>query len=248
MIWIAVVTATALAPPASRPAPLLVCAAVSLTESLEAAAAVYRAEGGEPVLFNFAASNTLARQVVNGVAADLFISADEAQMNVAVSAGAVDRATRVDLLMNRLALIVRAGGPDLRDIGALLGRDVRRVAIGDPDAVPAGVYARRFLEARRLWQPLQPRLVPLANVRAVVAAVEHGGADAGIVYETDAAIAKHATTALVVAGAGAPRIVYPAAVLASSRNPAGARRFLAFLRGPKAAEVFRRHGFTPMSR
>jgi molybdate transport system substrate-binding protein len=247
MIWIAAVAA-ALTLGEPKPVPLLVCAAVSLTESLEAAAAAYRADGGDEVRFNFAASNTLARQVVNGAPADLFISADEAQMDVAESAGAVDRSTRVDLLTNRLALIVRPGGPVIRDIGGLLGREVRRVAIGDPAAVPAGVYARRFLEARGLWQPLQPRLVPVANVRAVVAAVENGSADAGIVYETDAAIARQATTALVMTGDGAPRIVYPAAVLAASRNAEGARRFLAFLRGPKGADVFRRHGFTPVSR
>jgi molybdate transport system substrate-binding protein len=96
--------------------PLTVCAAVSLTDSLEAAVEIYRGDGGGPVRFNFAASNTLARQLVNGAPADLFISADSAQMDVAAAAGAIDRTTRVDLVANRLAVIVRPGRGDLRDI------------------------------------------------------------------------------------------------------------------------------------
>jgi molybdate transport system substrate-binding protein len=224
---------------------LLVCAAVSLTEPVQEAAALYRAAGGDAVRFNFAGSNTLARQIVNGAPADVFISADEAQMNVAAAAGAIDAATRVDLLSNRLAVIVRPGGPNVREAAQLLGPEVRRVAIGEPAAVPAGVYARQFLESRGLWQGLQRRLVPLPNVRAVLAAVQNGSVDAGIVDGTDAATAPAITQALVVSGAGAPRIVYPAAVLIQSRRPDAARRFLLFLRSPQAAEVFRRYGFSP---
>ena len=226
---------------------LLVGAAVSLTEPAQEAAALYRAAGGDAVRFNFAGSNTLARQIVNGAPADLFISADEAQMNVAASAGAIDQATRVDLLSNRLAVIVRPGGPTIREAGQLLGPEVRRVAIGEPAAVPAGVYARQFLEARGLWQGIERRLVPLPNVRAVLAAVQNGSADAGIVYQTDAATAPEITRALIVSGAGAPRIVYPAAVVAHSRHADAARRFLLFLRSPRAAEVFRRYGFSPLA-
>ena len=239
-----------LPPGAARPddAPLTVCAAVSLTDSLEAAVEIYRGEGGGPVRFNFAGSNTLARQLVNGAPADLFISADEAQMDVAAAAGAIDRTTRVALVANRLAVIVRPGGGDLRDVRALLRPDVRRVAIGDPAAVPAGVYARQYLLAVGLWEAMQSRLVPVGNVRAAVAAVENGSVDAGIVYETDAAIASRAGTAFVISGEGAPRIVYPAAIVTVSRNREGAARFLRFLQGPKAVELFRRHHFSPVTR
>jgi molybdate transport system substrate-binding protein len=226
--------------------PLTVCAAVSLTESLEAIVEIYRAGGGGPVRFNFAGSNTLARQLANGAPADLFISADEAQMDVAAAAGAVDRTTRVDLVGNRLAVIVRPGRDDLRDVRGLLRPDVRRVAIGDPAAVPAGVYARQYLRAIGVWEAVQSRLVPVGNVRAAVAAVENGSVDAGIVYETDAAIASRAISAFVVSGEGAPRIVYPAAIVSVSRNRDAASRFLQFLQGSKAAEVFRRLHFTPI--
>lgn len=228
--------------------PLTVCAAVSLTESLEAAAKAYVIAGGVPVRFNFAGSNVLARQLANGAPADLFISADEAQMNLAAEAGAIDRSTRVDLLANRLAVIARSDRGEIRDIRGLLGPDVRRVAIGDPAAVPAGVYARQYLQAVGLWDALQGRLVPVGNVRAAVAAVENGSADAAIVYETDAAIAKRAVISFVVEGAGAPRILYPAAVVAKSRHREAAARFLLFLRGPQGAEIFRRYKFSPLAR
>jgi molybdate transport system substrate-binding protein len=235
---------------AARPddRPLTVSAAVSLTDSLEAAAAIYRGEGGGPVRFNFAGSNTLARQLVNGAPADLFISADEAQMDVAAAAGAIDRTTRVDLVANRLAVIARPDLAALRDIRGLLRPDVRRVAIGDPAAVPAGVYARQYLQAIGLWEAMQSRLVPVGNVRAALAAVENGSVDAGLVYETDAAMASRAGTAFVISGEGAPRIVYPAAIVTVSRNREASARFLRFLQGPKAAELFRQHHFSPITR
>ena len=228
--------------------PLTVCAAVSLTESLQAVAAAYTAEGGGPVRFNFAGSNTLARQLINGAPADLFISADEEQMNVASAAGAIDRGSRVELLGNYLAVIAGPGREPVSDIRALLRPNVRRVAIGDPAAVPAGVYARRYLEALGLWEAFQSRLVPVGNVRAVVIAVENGSVEAGIVYKTDAAIATKAITSFVIDGEKAPRIVYPAAIVNASRNRPAAARFLSFLRGRTASDIFRQHGFTPVVR
>ncbi len=236
------------AAPAPAGAPLTVCAAVSLTESLQAIALAYAADGGGPVRFNFAGSNTLARQLIIGAPADLFISADEEQMNAASAARAVDQRTRVELIGNQLAVIAAPGREAISDIRALLQPGVRRVAIGDPAAVPAGVYARRYLEALDLWDDFQSRLVPVGNVRAVVTAVENGSVDAGIVYKTDASIAAKAITTFVIEGDRAPRIVYPAAIVNASRNRAAALRFLSFLRGRTASDIFRRHGFSPAPR
>jgi molybdate transport system substrate-binding protein len=129
----------------------------------------------------------------------------------------------------------------------LLQPAVRRIAIGDPAAVPAGVYARQYLQAAGVWDSLQSKLVPVSNVRAALAAVENGSADAGIVYETDAMLARTARTALLVSGQSAPRIVYPAAIVASSRNRAAAARFIAFLRGREATAIFRKYGFVPLA-
>jgi molybdate transport system substrate-binding protein len=224
--------------------PLTVSAAISLSGALEEIAKAYKAAGGGEVRFNFAASNVLARQIANGAPADLFISADEAQMDFAQDRGAIDAASRVPLLHNRLVLITqserRAGWRDAR---ALLGGDVRRVAVGDPAGVPAGVYAKQYLERIGVWQALQPKLLPLANVRAALAAVESGGADAGFVYGTDAASTPRVRVVFAVDGSNAPRIVYPAAITARSPNRAAAAKFLEFLRSPSATAIFARHGF-----
>src|SRR5215213_3476494 len=201
---------------------LTVCAAISLTESLEAAAAAYRLSGGGPVRFNFAGSNTLARQLVNGAPADLFISADNAQMDVAAAAGAIDRSTRVDLVENRLVVMVRPDHATIRSVRDLLDPAIRRVAIGDPAAVPAGVYARQYLQTIGIWPELAPRMVPAGSVRLALAAVESGAADAAIVYHTDLAMAGKTVRMIPIEGAGTPRVVYPAAVVERSRNRAEA--------------------------
>jgi molybdate transport system substrate-binding protein len=230
--------------------PLTVSAAISLTDALEAIAKAYGDERGGPVRFNFAGSNVLARQLVNGAPADVFISADAAQMDVAAKGGAIDNRSRLDLLGNRLAVIARSpsrGGSAIHRLDDLLRPDVKRIALGDPAAVPAGVYAREYLKVAGIWAQLESKVVPVANVRAALTVVENGSADAAIVYETDAALATTATTAFVVSGANAPRIVYPAAIVAHSHQPETARRFLTFLRGSAAGAIFRRFGFTPLA-
>ncbi|HET9012560.1 MAG TPA: molybdate ABC transporter substrate-binding protein [Gemmatimonadaceae bacterium] len=221
------------------------CAAISLSDALEAIAKEYAAAGGGPVRFNFAGSNTLARQLANGAPADLFLSADEAQMDVAARAGAVDPASRVNLLGNRLAIVARPGTPSIDAAADLARPGIGRIAIGDPLAVPAGVYARRYLESAGLWPSLADRIVPVGNVRAALAAVMNGSADAAIVYESDTVTAG-TLKSIVIAGSGAPRIVYPAALVTRAANRAEAERFLAFLRGPQAAAVFARYKFAPL--
>lgn len=251
MLLRTVVICLVLSAPGSRAVdPLTVSAAISLTDSLEAVAKAYAASGGGPVRFNFAGSNVLARQLVNGAPADVFISADEAQMDVAERAGAIDPATRVALLGNRLAVITRkdnATGSSIRNVQDLTRDDVRRIALGDPSAVPAGVYARSYLQSAGVWPQVASKIVPVANVRAALTVVENGSADAAIVYETDAALATNAGTAFIVTGAAAPRIVYPAAVVAHSRQREAAARFLSFLTGPQATPIFRKFGFTPVA-
>jgi molybdate transport system substrate-binding protein len=231
-----------------QPPAILVSAAISLTDVLEELGRTYTAEGGATIRFNFAGSNVLARQIVNGAPADVFISADEAQMQVAERAGAVIAATRVDLLGNRLAVLTTpALAEKVTDVRALLAPDVRRIAIGDPEAVPAGVYARQYLQVAGVWEGLRGRLVPVGNVRAALAAVDTGSVQAAIVYESDVKIARTAALAFVVAGSEAPRIVYPAAVVSASKNRSEAERWLRFLRGDRASDVFRKYRFVPLA-
>jgi molybdate transport system substrate-binding protein len=226
------------------PEPLTVAAAVSLTDVLEEIAKAYTAAGGGPVRFNLAGSNVLARQILNGAPADVFISADEAQMDLVQKAGALSAGSRVDLVGNQLAVVAT---PDrvafVRQEFSRAPAGIRRLAIGDPAAVPAGVYARRYLEQQGLWAAYEPRVVPTTNVRAALTAVETGSVDAAIVYITDLAVARTAVLAFSVPAKDGPRIVYPGAALASSRNQAEAKRFLAFLRQPEAAAIFGRHKF-----
>jgi molybdate transport system substrate-binding protein len=229
-------------------APLTVSAAISLTDSLQAVAREYEKSGGSAVRFNFAASNVLSRQIVSGAPVDLFISADEKQMDVAADAGAIDVTTRVALLGNRLAIVTRPGGPGVSDSRALLQLDFRRIAIGDPAGVPAGVYAREYLERVGLWEALQPKLVPVSNVRAALASVENGSTDAAFIYETDAVGATNVSAALVISGDAAPRIVYPAAIVSRAPNRTAAEHLLAYLRGPAAAAIFARYKFVPLTR
>jgi len=230
-------------PPA--PAPITVSAAVSLTDALTAIAEQYGREGRGTVRFNFGASNVLARQIVGGAPVDVFISADEAQMDVAGAAQMLVDGSRVDLLRNQLAIVVPSdrtrafAGPR-----ALTGEAFRRIAIGDPAAVPAGVYAKAWLEKEGLWQALEPRMVPSGSVRAALAAVESGAADAAIVYRTDARVALRATVAYVVPADRGPRIVYPAAIVRTSAAQTEAKRFLAYLRSAAAAPIFERFGFS----
>lgn len=229
--------------------PITVSAAASLTDALDAAARAYEGAGGGRIRFNFAGSNVLARQIAAGAPVDLFISADEAQMAVARRHGAIDEATLVNLLGNRLAVVTPRGrGSRVPDVRALAGPHVKRLAIGDPAAVPAGVYARKYLQNVGLWAVLERRLVPVGNVRAALAAVANGAADAAIVYESDTVAAEAVEIAFVVHDPAAPTIVYPAAVVSSSPNKSGASQFLAFLRGSEAASIFRAYKFIPLSR
>lgn len=217
-------------------------AAVSLTEVLQQAAPIYQAKTGERVVLNLGASNTLARQIAFGAGVDVFISADEAQMNVV--AAQVDSSSRVDLLSNRLAIAVPDDRPrSMASARDLLDPAIRRIAIGDPAAVPAGVYAKQYLQTLGIWPDLAMKVIPSGSVRLALVAVESGAADAAIVYHTDIVTSAHVREALVIPVAEGPRIVYPAALVRGGKNPEGGRQLLAFLRSPEAIAIFTRSGF-----
>jgi molybdate transport system substrate-binding protein len=230
-------------PPGGGAAPreVLVFAAASLTDALREIGVEFEARTGTRVLFSFAGSNTLARQILAGAPADVFVSANRERMDELERAGLVRSADRVDLLSNELVVVLASTSRlALRSPADLLG--ARRLALGDPEAVPAGIYARQWLEHLGLWDRLRARIVPTLDVRAALVAVDSGAADAGIVYRTDAAMARRARVGLEVTGPAAPRIVYPAALLAGSSSP-GARAFLGHLESEEARAVFERFGF-----
>ncbi|MCY1019537.1 molybdate ABC transporter substrate-binding protein [Pyxidicoccus sp. MSG2] len=220
----------------------LVFAAASTTNALQELAPAFTKATGHEVEFAFGASSDLARQAVAGAPADAFLSADAVRMDTLDKAGLVQPGTRVDLLSNRLVVVVpsdvkgRLAGPE-----GLKG--VKRLALADPAAVPAGVYAKAWLEKAGLWKALEPKVVPALDVRAALAAVESGRVDAGVVYATDAAQSKKVKVAFAVPDADAPRITYPVAALTKGKSPEAGRAFVRFLQTDEARKVFARQGF-----
>jgi molybdate transport system substrate-binding protein len=231
-----------------EPAEVLVSAATSVTEVLTGIARDFERQTGVRPVLNFAASNTLARQIAAGAPVDVFLSADTAQMDVASRAGRIVEDSRVDLLANQLVIVVPAG--TRRTVTAprdLLASDFRRIAVGDPAAVPAGVYARQYLEGLGLWAPLQPRIIPTINVRGALAAVEGGHADAALVYITDARTSPRVAIAFTVPRDQGPRIVYPLALVKRAGSSPAARRFYEYLMSSSAHDAFTRAGFVPLT-
>ncbi len=224
-------------------AEVLVSAAASLTDALTALAADYEAEAGVHVVLNFGSSSGLARQIVNGAPVDVFLSADEAQMDTVARAGLIDEASRIDLLSNQLVVVMPSGAAPVDLARALASSPVRRLALANPEAVPAGVYAKRYLEAEGLWAAVASKVVPTLDVRSALAAVDSGSADAAFVYRTDAAVARSAVVVFEVPRASGPSIAYPAAMVRNAPHAVAARAWLAYLCGPHARTVFERFGF-----
>lgn len=221
-------------------ADLRVHAAASLTDALAEIGRAYSAEKGRTVAFNFGGSRSVARQIAEGAPGDVFIAADEASMDELARRGGIVEESRRDLLSNALAIVVPREGSDVRQPADLAGPSVRRVAIGDPAVVPAGAYAKAYLEREGLWNRVEPKVIPTDNVRAALLAVEGRNADAAIVYRTDAAMS---TTLRVVASVSDIDIRYPAAILRSARDREAASDFLSYLSSPAARRIFEKHGF-----
>ena len=215
-----------------------VFAAASLTDALTEIAAKYEPATRDRIVFNFAGSNTLARQIESGAPADLFLSADEAKMDALQRQGLIDRSTRTQVLTNTLVIV--SNDATIRGAHDLVGKSL---ALGEPSSVPAGIYAKRWLQRWYLWDRIAPKVIPTENVRAALAAVERGNADAAIIYATDARIAKRARVVYVVPQEATPDIVYPFAAVKGA-SPA-ARRFLQYLQTGPALSVFEKHGFRP---
>jgi molybdate transport system substrate-binding protein len=240
LVW----TLLAMITPASA-GDVLVFAASSLTDALEEIGRAYAAETGEQLRFNFGASSDLARQIVAGAPADVFFSADVARMDAVEHAGRVSPAERRNVLANALAVVVpRSSSATFASVRDLL--TVERLALADPETVPAGIYARRWLETAGVWPALRARVVPTLDVRAALAAVAGAHADAGIVYRTDATIEPRVRTVLLVPRSEGPAIVYVIAPLIAAKA-AGARRAAAFLAGATARAVYERRGFIVLS-
>ncbi|MBT2135749.1 molybdate ABC transporter substrate-binding protein [Croceibacterium sp. LX-88] len=215
-----------------------VLAAASLQESLEEAAKAWAAQGHPAPVLSFAGSSALARQVEQGAPADVFISADQEWMDYLAGKNLIQPTTRIDLLTNRIVLIAPKGAA-VRGLDAL---GEGKLALADPEAVPAGRYAKASLESLGEWQGVENKVVPAENVRAALALVERGEAQLGIVYATDAKASDKVEVVREFPASSHPPIRYPAALLAGSDNPEG-KAFLEFLSSAEANKIFASHGF-----
>ncbi|TAK49075.1 MAG: molybdate ABC transporter substrate-binding protein [Xanthobacteraceae bacterium] len=232
---------------AGEPRPILFFAAASLQTALNAVAAEWQRETGKKVVFSYAASSVLARQMESGAPADLFASADLRWADWSQERKLIRPETRRNLLENRLVLIAAANSGDQIRIApgfALAGAiGDSRLATGDPASVPAGTYAREALTKLGVWDQVSPRIASTENVRAALALVARGEARFGIVYATDAkAEPRVRVVDTFPAGSHAP-IVYPFAVTTASTNP-DAQVFLNYLASPTAVRIFEAEGFT----
>jgi molybdate transport system substrate-binding protein len=228
-------------PVLARAEEILVFAAASLTDAMKEIGQAYEAKSSDRVVFSFGSSNDLARQIEAGAPADVFFSADRAKMDDLERAGLVTHGARRDVLSNALAVVVPKHSPATIAKPADLA-SAKRLALANPDAVPAGIYARAFLEANGLWDGLRDRIVPTLDVRAALAAVESEHADAAIVYKTDAAVSSRVRVAFVVPREQGPPIVYVMVPLAGSKKK-GTADLVRYLAGPDAARVYERFGF-----
>ena len=202
-----------------------VFAAASLTDALEEIARGYDGR----VVFNFGASSLLARQIELGAPADLLLSADDLVRTTRLG-------ERVTFLSNALVIVTRGkriAGP--RDLVGM------KIALAEPSTVPAGIYARTYLQKIGLWERVKANVIPTDNVRGALAAVVAGNVDAAIVYRTDARITTEIRVAYEVPRAEGPRIAYLFAMVQDAQPHA--KRFFAYLQSPRAKDIFRKHGF-----
>ncbi len=224
-----------------------VFAAASTTNAMRDIADLYRTKHKGRIRFSFAASSTLAKQIDNGAPADIYLSANRKWMDYLASEKLISPGSRVDILGNRIVLVAPLESP-CEHIPVAPGFPLvdylgnGRLAMGDPEHVPAGIYGKEALMKLNIWPSIKSKVAGMKDVRAALMMVERGEVPLGIVYSTDAAI----TDKVRVVGAFPPGthspIVYPVAVVADRVRPA-VKKFMAFLRSPEATAVFERYGF-----
>jgi molybdate transport system substrate-binding protein len=245
LTWILLVALAV--PAASRAAPpLLVFAAASMTDAMGEVITRWNGQGSVRAVASFAASSTLARQIEHGAPAAVYVSASTSWMDHLERRGAIVPATRVDVASNELALVAPADTVFTFALarGAPLAERLAggRLALADPDHVPAGMQARQALEHLGLWAGVAPHVARASDVRAALAFVARGEAPLGVVYVTDARASRRVRLVATFPPGSHEPIRYPAAVVAAHDAPA-ARAFVRFLRSPEAAAVFAARGF-----
>ncbi|WP_054973728.1 molybdate ABC transporter substrate-binding protein [Paenibacillus sp. A3] len=225
---------------------LTISAAASLTDALKEIQNAYESKNTSIKLnFNFGASGALQQQIEQGAPADVFLSAAAKNMKALVDKQLVDAAQQKNLLVNELVVVVPEGGKaQVGTVDDLAKPEVKHVAIGEPESVPAGGYAKEALTNAKQWDALQPKLVMAKDVRQVLTYVESGNAEAGFVYKTDALTSKKVKIAFNVDPKTYKPVEYPAGIVKATKHAKEAEAFYTYLQSKEAADVFAKYGFT----
>jgi molybdate transport system substrate-binding protein len=233
-----------------KPVELNVSAAASLTDAIKAIDDLYMQKNKNvTVVVNFASSGTLQQQIEQGAPADVFISAAAKQMNALQEGELIINDMRRDLLKNKVVLVVPSNSTlNITDFMDLINDDVKKVAIGDPESVPAGTYGKQTFDLLGITEKLQPKLILGSTVRQVLAYVESGDVDAGIVFSTDAAITDNVKIVADAPEEVNSKIVYPVAVIKSSNKVEAAEAYISFLFSDEAKAIFEKYGFSVISK
>jgi molybdate transport system substrate-binding protein len=225
-------------------ASLLVSTAASLKNVMEEIKGNYQeSKPGITINYNFGASGGLLQQIQQGVPSDIFISAGKKQVDTLEQSGKLVAGTRSILAKNRLVLIVPSNKVGITSFLDLAKDNIKKIAIAEPRSVPAGEYAEQVLKKLSIYEKVKAKFVYGNNVHQVLAAVESGNADAGLVYRTDAAISSKVKTVVAADEKYHSQIGYPMAVLKQSKNVAAATDFVKYLGSDRAKDVLKKYGF-----
>ncbi|BCJ86251.1 molybdate ABC transporter substrate-binding protein [Effusibacillus dendaii] len=224
---------------------LYVLAAASLGDVMKELAPKYESSHpGQKLVISYGSSGTLQRQIEQGAPADIFISAGAKQMDELIQKNLIDPQNETDLLANKLVLIVsKESKSEIRTFADLKNQSVKKIAIGEPESVPAGTYAKQTLTQIGIWESLQAKFVYAKDVRQVLAYVETGNVDAGIVYKTDAASSDKVKIAATADEKTHSPILYPIGITKNSKHVKEAQTLYNWLRESEATALFTKYGF-----
>jgi molybdate transport system substrate-binding protein len=223
---------------------LTISAAASLREVMEETGKIYMEQNpGIKIVYNFGGSGSLQQQISQGAPVDLFISAAEDKFDYLYSKKLLHQEHSVRLLKNELVLITQKANNHITSAGSLTNDNIKRIAIGTPESVPAGMYGKQALLSLRLWDDLEQKIIPTKDVRQVLSYVETKNVDAGIVYKTDALISDKVRIIPLKGNELHDPIVYPVGVVAGTKHLNESIDFFKFLKGQEAMRIFKKYGF-----
>ncbi|MEA5495701.1 molybdate ABC transporter substrate-binding protein [Limnoraphis robusta Tam1] len=223
---------------------LIISAAASLTDALNAIQPLYQQENPKVKLtYNFGPSGSLQQQIEQGAPVDVFISAAPKQINELQEKGLLLDETRKDLLKNEMVLIIPKGESTIQRFEDLTADTVTKIAVGEPESVPAGKYAQEVLTSLNIFETIQPKQVYAKDVRQLLSYVETGNVDAGITFSSNAKFSEKVEIVATAPPESHSPIIYPIAVVKNSKNPEAAKEFLSFLSSNTAKSLFERYGF-----